>query len=580
MTAEPDRQAELRELLEALCEERITAAQAARLEALVLADPQAEALYITYLTMQADLAREFGGHPAARGVPSGARAGDGGGDARPSVPLIVRPAGPPARRWSWSWVPWALAAAACALAAVTTSLSPWARPGGGPPGAVGAVPGSPSTGGGRLLVNDRDAVAVVTKLVDARWELPDGAAPAEGLALPAGRLQLRSGLATLTFVNGVTLTLEGPADVDLITTDRVFCRRGKLRTRVPKGADGFVVASPSYAVVDLGTEFALNVGDDGQAHVMVFEGAAEAALLSDAGVPRRSQLVERGKAFQIDPRAGRIREAVSRPEAFVSAPTLVDRELNLAPSYVEEVLRARPRGYWRFESLTDGAVPNEVAGGPPLRAHGAVYVARGAGGNGCSVFPPDNPGQCLDLEGLWELPSQPGHAVEFWFLSEGISYMSLVGLYPPRHLNTPDMGDRFVHTFLVEATAYQHNSLQKPASVRFLHRWPLDIKVKDSLFSEGYYAPRRWHHVVAQKNDGRLELFFDGQMERSMPLEVDHPTLSCHMIVGRRTPESENPKDSRSFVGRLDELAIYYHPLSADEVRAHYRLGSESVSAN
>ena len=120
-------------------------------------------------------------------------------------------------------------------------------------------------------------------------------------------------------------------------------------------------------------------------------------------------------------------------------------------------------------------------------------------------------------------------------------------------------------------------SLQEPASVRSLHRWPLGIKVNNSLFSEGFYLLRRWHHGVAQKNDGRLELYFDGQLDRSSLLESVHPTLRCHLTVGPRTPESNNLKDSRSFVGRLEESAISDHRLSAEEVRAHYRLGCEST---
>jgi hypothetical protein len=588
MTLDPGRQEdELRELLEALCEERITAEQTARLEALVLADPQAEAFYITYMTMQAGLVRECGGSPT---ILAGERAGGVSG-ARPEREPVLRP-DPEARsgpRRAWSWAPWVLAAAACLVATLTSSLSPWGRPGverpnvrvlgpGPESGPVATAPGASGAGGGRHLAKDREALAVVMKLVDARWESTDGPAPALGRPVAAGRLRLRSGLATLAFVNGVTLTLEGPADVDLVSIDRVFCRRGKLRTRVPKGAEGFVVASPSSAVVDLGTEFALNVEDDGRAQVMVFEGAAEAALLSDSGAPRRTKLIERSKAFDLDPQSGRIEETAGGTGGFVPAPVLPASSLELDPSYADTVLRSGPRGYWRFEAISAGAVPDEVPGGPPLRVHGPVQIARSPGGNGHAHFAPGAAGQFLDIESLWKLPAEPGHAVELWFLADRIDYSSLVGLYPPRDMNPPDQKDRYLHTFFVEATAWQRQSLQKPASIRFLHRWPIDIRVTaDCLFSEGVYVPRRWHHVVAQKAGHRLELFLDGELDLSRPLEPDHPTLSCHLIVGRRTPESENPKDSRSFVGRLDELALYDHPLSAEEVRRHFRLGRERV---
>ena len=51
---------ELRELLDSLCEESITAERMARLEALILADPEAEALYVQFMSMHADLHRHFG----------------------------------------------------------------------------------------------------------------------------------------------------------------------------------------------------------------------------------------------------------------------------------------------------------------------------------------------------------------------------------------------------------------------------------------------------------------------------------------------------------------------------------------
>lgn len=61
MMREPDRDTELRTLLEALCEESITPEQMARLEAMMMADPGAEILYLEFMQIQSDLLREFGG---------------------------------------------------------------------------------------------------------------------------------------------------------------------------------------------------------------------------------------------------------------------------------------------------------------------------------------------------------------------------------------------------------------------------------------------------------------------------------------------------------------------------------------
>jgi ferric-dicitrate binding protein FerR (iron transport regulator) len=476
------------------------------------------------------------------------------------------------------WLPWLITAAACLLAALASGTALWTnlwrvRPAAQPIPVAGSQQGAPAKPA-RHVGAPFDGVALVIKLDGAHWQPVDGRPPTLGEVLGPRRLRLDSGRAVLAFLSGVTLILEGPADVDLVAIDRLFCRQGKLRARVPGGAEGFVIASPASAVVDRGTEFALNVDADGRSRVLVFEGIAEAALLDAEGSPRLTQIVERSKAFELDPQAGRIAEADARPDGFVRAPDLDTPALALDPSYAEAVLRSRPSSYWRFESVAGGGVPNEVADGPRLLLNGAVAVAGGSGGNGCAIFQAGEPEQFLSTESLWELTRAPGHAVELWFLSEGFRYASLVGFFPPKDYLPPGRRGRHVHTFLVELTAHDRGSLFKPASIRFLHRWPLDTRIGNNLVSEGLYIPRRWQHIVAQKNGDRLELFLDGEPDRTMPLKPDHPTTACRLVVGRRTPDPLETEDQRPFIGRIDELAIYDHPLTVEEVRSHYRLAT------
>jgi hypothetical protein len=285
-------------------------------------------------------------------------------------------------------------------------------------------------------------------------------------------------------------------------------------------------------------------------------------------------VVERSKAFELDPRNHRITEAAALPTGFVSAPSLSIVSLVLGPAYAAAVSKSKPRGYWRFESIAGGAVPNEVRGGPPLRVNGPVTIAGSGRGNGYAVFKANEPDQFLFTDDLWETTRDPGHALELWFSSDGISHASLVSLFPAAERRNNAGNRQYVHTFFVELTARDRQSLYKPASVRFLHRWPLDITIGDNLMSQHLYIPRRWHHVVAQKNGNRMELYLDGEPDHSMPLEIDHPTLSCRLLVGRRTPDLAYLHDLRPFVGRFDELAIYDHPLSAREVRHHFQLAT------
>jgi hypothetical protein len=471
--------------------------------------------------------------------------------------------------WRRSYRPtwwWGLAASVALVAALVLLAQRSPRPG------PVAQPTEERGAASRPRKPGAAGLALLVRLDSAVWRPADRPGPVEGTLLPAGPLRLESGSATLSFLSGVTVTLEGPADIDLVASDRIFCRQGKLRTRVPAGAEGFVVASEGTAVIDLGTDFALNVAPGGKSQLRVFEGLAEAALLDAEGTPKRTQLVERSQSFDLDPAGGRITASSTGPDGFVATPAPATSSLRLDPGYPAAVLASRPRSYWRFESLRQGAVANEVRGGPALRFHGPVTLAGHSEGNGHAVFRPGAPEQFLDTNTLWDLAREPGHAVEFWFSQESFSYGSIVSLFPPLDQVGPDPHERYAHLILVEVTALERRSLYPPASVRFLHRWPIDMRAGDNLCSEGVYVPRRWHHVVAQKAGDRMELYFDGRPGRSLRLVPDHPSVPCQLVVGRRTPDPDDPKDSRSFVGRFDELAFYDHPLSPEEVRRHYAL--------
>jgi hypothetical protein len=457
-------------------------------------------------------------------------------------------------------------AAALLLAGLIARNGPAGRPG----AAIVAAPSTPLAGDPPRLGLAR-GFAVVVELTGAQWEPGAGQRPSEGDLLAAGRLVLRSGRMTLGLLSGVTLTVEGPADLELLSVDRVHCRRGRLRTRVPRGAEGFIVSTPGSAVVDLGTEFGLNVGVDGKAHLMVFKGEAEAAVLNAAGLPVRSQQVRERRAFAIDPRSGQIEHAEVRPVDFVAPPILAPSPLLLGAAYREAVLAAGPWAYWRFEVIDRGAVADEVAGRPPLRATGPVKLVGPDDRNRCLEFGPDEAEQSMAMEGLWEPPSDPGYAVELWALPGRIGHAALASLIAPG----PPAED-YKHLFLVETTASDRQSLLSPGLFRFLHRWPPGDSGGDNLFSARHYVPNRWHHLVAQRRGGRLEFYVDGVPAQPVSPQSASASEPCRLLLGRLKPipRPSGRVHSRPFVGLIDELALYNRPLAAEEIRHHYALGT------
>jgi hypothetical protein len=375
-------------------------------------------------------------------------------------------------------------------------------------------------------------------------------------------------------LSGVAVTVEGPADVELISINRIACNSGKLRARVPEGAEGFVVSGPGTAVVDLGTEFGVNIKPDGKSRGKVFEGEVEAAVVGASGAMRHSRLVQEANGgFEIDPGSGLI-GPFTGPEDFVG-PFLPDREpLALTPGYRDSVLASRPRCYWRFESEEGGRVANEVAGGPPLLVTGPIRLADPGAGNRCAAFGPGQHNQYLQMDGPWKPNRSPGYAVEVWFLPEVIGQAALVSLVAPK--------DTMHHLSLVELTASNRMSLFRPASVRFLYRWPTGRGGGDNVFSDDIYVPYRWHHLVAQVAGERMELYLDGVVQASQAISPGGSTSPCQVILGRLTTLAENKQIHHSgfrrpFVGLMDEVALYDRPLAAGEIKAHYALASHPV---
>lgn len=119
-----------------------------------------------------------------------------------------------------------------------------------------------------------ESVAVLTRLVDVVWE--DGVEKV-GVDTPLHRQQLniKSGLMQIEFYCGAAVIVEGPASFELVAPDRGFAHHGKLRAHVPARARGFTIGTKSGNVVDLGTEFGLDISPEGLSELHVIDGEVD-----------------------------------------------------------------------------------------------------------------------------------------------------------------------------------------------------------------------------------------------------------------------------------------------------------------
>jgi hypothetical protein len=124
-------------------------------------------------------------------------------------------------------------------------------------------------------------VATLTRLEDCEW-MEKGAPLRYGQQLAEGtRIALRAGVVRITFESGAEAVLQGPCDFTVDNAMHGTIRSGRVAVTAPKRAYGFRIRSPNAEVIDLGTEFGVNVDQGGNSEVHVFSGEVLSRSMDD-----------------------------------------------------------------------------------------------------------------------------------------------------------------------------------------------------------------------------------------------------------------------------------------------------------
>ena len=160
-------------------------------------------------------------------------------------------------------------------------------------------------------------VAVVRESVNAVWG--DGDFNGESgtrLNNNEGELYLKRGLVKILFDYGAEIIVEGPAIFEPESAEQLFLKSGSVTALVPQEAYGFTVRTPKAKAVDLGTEFAMKVYQNGSTELHMFKGkAAFVAGFRDTAIS--SQIIEAGQARRVDNIADGIHDISLDDQSFV-----------------------------------------------------------------------------------------------------------------------------------------------------------------------------------------------------------------------------------------------------------------------
>lgn len=182
---------------------------------------------------------------------------------------------------------------------------------------------------------ERGAAQVTHEITKCTWKQP--LIPRLGEPLYPGRYSLSNGTALLLFHRGAEMLLEGPSELEIVNENTSILHQGRAVAVVPETAVGFRLDTPSSMIIDLGTEFGVEVAASGSTTLQVYKGEVIARLKDDGG-PTDPRLVNEGEALQL---FSQLNDAPFWPERFqrsLSTPDERDRSV-------------RPRNEPRIESV-------------------------------------------------------------------------------------------------------------------------------------------------------------------------------------------------------------------------------------
>lgn len=412
--------------------------------------------------------------------------------------------------------------------------------------------------------------AAINQLNDAQWA-QGSPGFRRGDTLSSETITLESGMAEIQFFSGAVMTLKGPSEITLQSAWEATCLDGNIRMRVPPAARGFKLNTDSSQIIDLGTEFGLQVRD-GESNVEVFEG--EIAVThegEDQGV------LEEGHALGMKtdgPAAVTALGSIAYPTSMSSSAAISKSRDGFAQwQAYREYLREDSRllAYYTFEDGNDRGLTPSLTTPRNSDLDGAIILAEPVAGRWSGLKP------ALEFRrpGARVRVNIPGEFQAFTFAS----WVRIDGLN--HEYSAFFMGDGYEN-------GEPHWQIRNDGKVMLsvmVHQDLPHPRHPESRFHHVYLSPQiwdismsgQWIHLAATMDPEKREVchYLNGE-------QVSKETITDEFFVEKfrigngeignwGQPFRKDPSFAiRNLNGRMDEMAIFKAALSAGEIQNLY----------
>lgn len=345
-----------------------------------------------------------------------------------------------------------------------------------------------------IPADDQVLVATVGRMANVLWTAKDAPRDRHSEVLRGEPLRIDAGVLEMQLRQGAMLLIEGPAEWSIDGDNLATLHRGKLVAKVPQRAVGFSLRTPSAEIVDLGTEFGVEVRNDRASSVAVFEGEIRVQT-TDSHVASKPVRLVRGQGAVVSADASRIQPASIGADRFVRS---ISQQL-LASGGSHQVL-----AWYRLgeDDAALGAVlaqPSDLVSNaskgtvqaPAIKLAGQrqnVQDTQAPNSSRALRFDPDN----------------------------GLTSATTAGI---ARLNDNFVLEAWVRTEQTEnaCIAYLGNSSQNGFGLYLFEKQWMGIFGGKVMLNSGVVCePGKWTHLALVRENGRARIFVDGRASDSV----------------------------------------------------------------
>ncbi len=437
-----------------------------------------------------------------------------------------------------------------------------------------------------------NAFAWLSGSVGGRWQVvaanPTNGIPAAGSVRAVGnaaepaqwdigtefiggqRVDLVSGLCEITFRSGAKVVVSAPARFSVTSALRAELQVGKLAARVPHTAIGFTVNTPFGSVVDLGTEFGVEVTPDHNLDVQVFVGDVKVSAPSGGGgdEPAADVHVTAGKTVHVEPgQPPTVAESKDKDRFHRDLKIDSDSNDKQIAAYLDFVRQLKPVVWLRMEGKeADRTIHNEIG--------------------------KSETGKDRDGELQWDGPGNPfvkGRVGKgLWFRGPQLGDYAMLPDYPKaEHSKLSVCMWVYADSRPVWATMaanWRENFAAGQFQLGLFSEYPspsndlyVGITPAEGKFfyvREGVTHPfplHEWQHVAFTTDGSTLRLYRQGREVGSQkhdglkfPVPIRSLALGATFDSSDKAPGHQIPS---FWDGKLDEIAIFNEALSVEEIQ-------------